>query len=141
MKWGTKTMRTDNNLKQVLSLGIDYDDAITLRRISMTLRRWHELECGDGDGYIERNEKTGRPMYYNARARYVDPRDPRAWRLIPDRETGARKRLDKIMAKYPDLKPYIQGDPRGCALYLLRPNDVPAGKDADAYYSRGIPVY
>lgn len=130
-----------NNLDQVISCGIAPDDARALRRISMTLHRWHELECGDGNGYIERNEKTGKPMYYNARARYVDPRDPRAWRIIPDRENGALKRLAKIMAAYPTLKSYVQGDPRGCALYILRPNDVPEGKDADAYYSRGIPVY
>lgn len=31
------------------------DDAKALRRISMTLRRWHELECGDGSGHIERD--------------------------------------------------------------------------------------
>ena len=34
-----------------------------------------------------------------------------------------------------------QGDPRGCALYILRPGDVPAGEAADAYYSRGLAVY
>ena len=31
--------------------GISYDDAVSLRRISMTLHRWHELECGDGNNY------------------------------------------------------------------------------------------
>ena len=32
-------------------------------------------------------------------------------------------------------------DPRGAALYLLRPGDVPVGQDASAYYSRGVVVY
>ena len=40
-----------------------------------------------------------------------------------------------------DLKPYIQTDPRGAALYILRPDDVPAGKVPAAYYSRGICIY
>jgi hypothetical protein len=39
------------------------------------------------------------------------------------------------------VTPYIQTDPRGAALYILRPGDVPEGKDAGAYYNRGICVY
>lgn len=116
-------------------------DAEALRRISMTLHRWHELECGDGNGYIERDEKTGTPRYFNANARYVDPRDPRAWHVIPDREAGARERLAKIMARYPTLTAYVQTDPRGCALYILKPGDVPAGESVDSYYSRGLAVF
>lgn len=116
-------------------------DAESLRRISMTLRRWFELECGDGNGCVERDETTGTPHYYNARARFVDPRDPRAWRTIPDRETGARKRLAAIMARYPSLTAYVQTDPRGCALYILKPGDVPEGADVSAYYSRGLAVF
>lgn len=82
---------------------------------------------------------------------------------IPDRETGAERRLrhiiaarnqralatvtegalDEDIAAVCDLSvvPYLQTDPRGCALYLLRPGDVPAGEDPASYYSRGIPVY
>ena len=128
-------------IKTLQTLGIDYDDAKALRRISMTLRRWYELECGTEAGHIERNEQTGKPMFYNARARYLQANDPRAWSIIPDREKGALKRLGNIMAKYPELKPYVQTDPRGASLYILRPNDVPEGKDASAYYSRSIVVY
>lgn len=122
-------------------LGIAWQDALALRRISMTLKAWFELECGTDKGAIERDEKTGIPYFYNARARYLDPHEPRAYSRIPDREQGAKKRLTAIMAKYPTLGYYIQGDPRGASLYILRPGDVPAGKDADAYYSRGIAVY
>jgi hypothetical protein len=121
--------------------GIGSDDALALRRISMTLHRWHEMECGMEQGHIERDEKTGKPLFFNARARYLAANDPRAWSVIPDRETGALRRLEKIMAKYPALSAYVQGDPRGVALYILRPGDVPAGEDADSYYSRGIAVY
>jgi len=120
-------------VKALQTIGIDYYDARALRRISGTLRRWYELECGTAWGHIERNEQTGKPMFY-----YNDV--PKG-KIIPDREKGALKRLGNIMAKYPDLKPYVQTDPLGAALYILRPNDVPEGKDESAYYSRGIVVY
>jgi hypothetical protein len=125
--------RNENTISQVTSTGISYDDAIALRRISMTLRRWSEHEC---NGAIQRDgiSGDGAPYWHNTTT-------GRKICRAPDRERGALKRLEKIMSAYPDLKPYVQGDPRGCALYILRPNDVPTGKDADAYYSRGIPVY
>jgi hypothetical protein len=75
-----------------MTAGITYPDAAALRRITMTLHRWHELKCG-------------------------------------------------TMAKYPALQSYVQGDPRGASLYVLRPDDVPAGKDAESYYNRGIAIY
>jgi hypothetical protein len=60
---------------------------------------------------------------------------------IPDREKGARKRIAKILAKPPTLQSYVQTDPRGCALHVLRPGDVPPGEDVSSYYTRGIAVY
>ena len=120
--------------------GISTDDAFALRRISMTLHRWHELECGDSNDYcsfgIERDKNSGKPfMSYHTNS----GNHRKQW--IPDRERGALERLDTIMARYPSLKAYIQGDCRGAALYILRPDDVPEGKDVDAYYSRGLAVY
>ena len=121
-------------INTLLGVGISFEDAIALRRISMTLHRWHELECGTGDGHIERDETTGRPIYYNARARYVDPHDPRAYHGIPDREAGALKRLGCIMARYPTMQAYVQGDPRGAALFI--------GEGlTDSNYSNGVAVY
>jgi hypothetical protein len=131
----------------LLRAGISSDDAYALRRIAMTLHRWHELECGV-EGYmpqstlsVERDgdEPDSKPflrIQYPTRTGYVDRRWP-----CPDRETGARKRLAKIMTRYPHLKAYVQGDPRGASLYLLRPGDVPEGEDVSAYYSRGLSVY
>jgi hypothetical protein len=55
-------------------------------------------------------------------------------------ETGAEKRLKKIMGRYPSFDYYLQTDPRGASLYILRPGDVPAGEKAESYYSRGIVV-
>ena len=113
--------------------GIARRDALSLRRIAMTLHRWHELECGTDGGAVERDEETGLTYWRSATSN-------RRWRT-PDRETGALKRLAAIMARYPELSAYVQGDPRGAALYILRPGDVPAGKDVDGYYSRGLAVY
>ena len=125
-------------ISHLTSIGIEYEDAKALRRIAMTLHRWHEMECGIDSGAIERDETTGKAYWH-----YCGPQrsyGPGKY-LVPDRETGALKRLDKLMARYPTLSAYVQGDPRGAALYILRPGDVPEGKDADAYYSRGIAIY
>jgi hypothetical protein len=126
-------MTKQNSISQVRSLGIDVDDAWALRRISMTLRRWYEHEC---NGAIQRDGEMGLGAPY-----WHSTYDRRKLYRTSDREFGATRRLTKIMARYPDLTPYIQSDPRGCALYILRPNDVPEGKEADAYYNRGIAVY
>ncbi len=115
------------------------EDAEQLRRISMTLHRWHELECGTDAGAIERDETTGKP-YWTWQVDY-GPRKGRNRYPAPDREAGALKRLAAVMARYPSLTSYVQGDPRGCALYILRPGDVPEGETADAYYSRGLAVH
>lgn len=114
-------------------LGISSTDADALRRISMTLHRWHELECGIDNGCIERDEKTQRPYWLNSMSGRRSP--------MADREAGALKRLGKIMERYPTLSAYVQTDPRGAALYILRPGDVPEGCNAESYYSRGIAVF
>jgi hypothetical protein len=99
-----------------------------------------------------------RVQYNGANGEWVDYRKP-----IADRETGAKKRLAKILADRnkralnlladglepgveieigdAGLSAYIQTDPRGAALYILRPGDVPEGADVSAYYNRGICVY
>jgi hypothetical protein len=114
----------------------------------MTLRRWHELECGNDQGCISRDETTNKPYFlYSSQHGYVSDGHRRSY--IPDRETGAKKRLAKILEarneRYSDfsheLSAYIQTDPRGAALYIIRPGDVPNGADVSAYYSRGICIY
>lgn len=133
-------MREDN-LTAIQNLGISYEDAVVLRRASMTLRRWFEAECGYSNDYasfsIERDEETGKPY------RVVYPHNDTATKRYPvaDKETGAIKRIKAILAKYDGLSYYVQSDPRGCALYLIRPGDVPNGEDVSAYYTRGIAVY
>ena len=130
--------RTYNALQ---SVGFTFDECEKLRRISMTLHRWHELECGNSNDWaswaIERDEQTEIP--YMVTHHYNRP-NPTRYR-VADRENGAKKRLAKILESRPGISAYIQGDPRGAALYILRPGDIPEGKEAASYYNRGICVY
>lgn len=137
-------------LGQLQTLGISWDDALALRRIAMTLHRWHELECGDSNDYqswaITRGRKNGKEFVYDDNGspfmeRHYHSENGARYEAIPDREKGAKTRLAAIMAKYPTLSFYIQGDPRGAALYILRPGDVPSGADVSSCYSRGIAIY
>lgn len=127
--------------------GITRDDAWALRRISMTLRRWHEMECGDGNACIVRGKwsrDAGEFIYDDDGKPHLEfsgCSGRRRYQAMPDRERGALKRLAKIMARYPSLGYYIQTDPRGASLYILRPGDVPEGRLVDACYSNGIAVY
>lgn len=137
-----EAMRITHQENVLMQLGFTQQEAEQLRRISMTLHRWHELECGVDGGCVERDEETGKVYWRSAHTGKLWP--------YADRETGALKRLAAIikarnirMPKMGDplLSTYIQTDPRGAALYIIRPGDVPDGKDVGAYYSRGICVY
>lgn len=124
---------THEMLSRLEKAGITPDDAQALRRIAMTLQRWHELECGDQYGMAVERDDDGKTYMYR-------PDTGARWRT-PDRESGAGRRLAAIMAKYPHLQAYIQTDPRGAPLYILRPGDVPDGAEVMAYYNNGLPVY
>lgn len=122
----------------LIGAGISPPDAQKLRVIAMTLHRWHLLECGNARGEaIERDEKTGVPyLTFDA-----GQNGKRARTRIPDRETTALKRLASIIKGYPGFAYHVQGDPRGAALFIMRPGDVPAGRDIDTCYDRGIAVF
>ena len=127
-------------IRRLREAGISWEHANTVRRISMTLQRWGELECGDGNDYaswaIERDEQTGKPYM----VRY--PHNGKSYRTpVADREKGALKRLQAIMSHYPNYVAYHQTDPRGCAVYVVRKDDIPEGAELDSCYNRGIAVY
>lgn len=115
------------------SMGYADAEIDALRRISNALQRWYERECGTGDGHIERDEKTEKPYG----VRYCDRTGARRRWPVRDLERGALRRLAAI-ARHPY---YLQTDPRGAALYLLREGDVPEGKHAESYYTRGVCIY
>lgn len=127
----TKAQRRQDMFSRLMSLGLTYQEADKLRLIELTLQRWSERECGTDNGCIERDETTNKPYWLNSTTM-------RRW-PIPDRETGALKRLAGIMANHPTLTYYHQTDPRGCALYILKRSDV---QDAaiDSVYTRGVAV-
>ena len=113
------------------ALGISLVDQEALRHVEMTLQRWAEQECGGSNDYcswaIIRDEKTGKP--YRQVHRHENSK--RVEYAIADKERGALKRLRELMARYPELWYYHQGDPRGCALYVGRWADLPSRKCAE----------
>jgi hypothetical protein len=130
----TKRERIQRFYNNAARLGLLPGEADSLRRIEMTLHRWAEWECGMEGGHIERDEMTGKPWMVRQGVR-----DSIRWQ-IADREAGALRRLARIMASHPELLAYHQTDPRGCALYLLRVEDVKPGENVSAVYSRGWAV-
>lgn len=150
---------TSNMITRLVMAGIGEADAWALRRISMTLHRWHELECGDGNSYGSWCITRGAWFKDTARGRvfvhdddgasflehhhyaHGNGKDSVTYTRLADRERGALRRLAKIMARYPGFASYVQGDPRGASLYVLRPGDVREGDDVSSCYTRGIAVY
>jgi hypothetical protein len=112
-------------------INLDFNAINTLRRAELTLHRWFELECGDGNDYaswsLERDEKTDKPY------KVVYPHDSNKVRryLVPDREKGAMRRVESL-CKEKGLYFFVQTDPRGCALYI---NNEPL---TDSDYDRGV---
>lgn len=119
----------NNTIALLARAGISTDDARALCRAERVLHTWAEHEC---NGAIQRDETTGRPYWHSTY-------DGRRWHATSDREAGALRRVAAIVGRY-GLAYYHQTDPRGCALYVLRPGDVPAGADVSGYYSRGLAV-
>jgi hypothetical protein len=94
------------NFDRLLNLGIQYDHAVELRRISMTLNRWFMLECGDSNDYassiIVRGSKMKDGFEYSDDGKpflCVLPHkaNKATYTAIADREKGALKRLAAIM--------------------------------------------
>lgn len=97
------------------ALILHHDDAATLRRAALTLHRWAEGECGDSNCYAsfcivrEPDGKTYRETVPHTGKRRMD--------RIPDRETGALRRVAEVCARY-GLHYFHQTDPRGLAIYV-----------------------
>lgn len=157
-----EALRQTEQENRLLSLGFTRGEADQLRRISMTLHRWYELECGDsnqyGDWAIERDDNgDGKPFMVRHIYTHDGHGGARTVRTpIADRERGAIRRLQailharnyRVLAGTPVedehtvlVRYYLQTDPRGASLYIIRPGDVPDGKDVESYYNRGICVY
>lgn len=134
--------------------GFAHSDAIDLRRIAMTLHRWHEMECGDSNQYcsysLVRGIKNGKEFTYDDNGKpflemHRHSENFTRYESIADRERGALKRLGKIMERYPQWAYYVQGDPRGASLYMVPRTGLfhsdPSPEYLAANYSRGIAVH
>lgn len=161
-----EAIRQTQQENALLALGFTRAEAEQLRRISMTLHRWFELECGDGNDYgswaIERDDNgDGPPFMVHHHYLHGRGKDYTTRTKIADRETGARKRLAAIvdrcnrarreatteingkttLAPQAPLSYYVQTDPRGASLYIIRPGDVPDGASVESWYNRGLCIY
>lgn len=134
LKGERKTLARDYFRRNMQRLEIAADDSEALLRLERSLHRWHELECGTDRGGVERDETTSKTYWY----------DSRTGRRAPcrDAETPALKRLVKVMARYPHLGAYVQTDPRGCAIYVYRLEDLKARNAAieTCYSSIGVAI-
>ena len=131
--------------QQLAALGFTASEVVGLMRIERTLHRWAELECGDSNEYgswsIERDGENGDGKPFMVHHHYQYGQGGSVTRTpVPDREAGALAKLAKIMAGKRGVVAYHQGDPRGCALYIVRTDDIPKGGRIDSYYSRGVAV-
>ena len=129
---------------RLMALGIERGEVETLIRIERTLSNWSTAEC---NGEIQRDEEAeNKPFRWWG----MNGPGPGGCYRIADRERGALKRLGALMAKYPALWYYHQGDPRGCCLYVGAWKDLPSGDklrpvaqeraELASYYSRGVAV-
>lgn len=114
------SVKIEKEIRRItLKLEMNYYDARALRRAALTLHRWAEGECGDSNAYgswaIERGSATDIP--YMVRHSYRTGK--RTETRIPDRETGALRRVAEVCARY-GLHYFHQTDPRGLALYVSR---------------------
>lgn len=138
----TKAQKIARFYDGMATMGIGYDTASKLRRIEMTLHRWAELECGDGNEWgswaIERDEATDKPFMIHHHYGHGQRPDSMSRHRVADREAGALRRLARLMAEFPELTAYYQTDPRGCALYILKQTDIVG--PIDSCYSRGFGV-
>lgn len=109
-----------------------FEQAHTLRRAELTLHRWNEQECGDGNDYqswaIERDEATDKPYM----CVYPHRGESRRY-AIPDKEAGAKRRVGSVCAEL-GLTVHYQTDPRGAALYV----SLDPTMDDTNYNTRGV---
>lgn len=120
--------------------GLAQPDVLAILRAERALHRWAELECGTDRGHIERRENENNKPYLAQEWQLDGGRATRTHMAIPDREAGAIRRINAIIARYPSLTWYHQTDCRGCMVYVLRKTDIRPGESVDSIYTRGVAI-
>ena len=116
-------------LRDLGAVGFSPAEVDTLLRCSRVLSTWAEDEC---NGAIQRDAESDIPYWYNTNTGLRIGR-------TADRERGALNRAAAICARH-GCTHYHQTDPRGCALYVIRPGDLPVGRDVESCYTNGVAV-
>lgn len=101
------------------------DDILAATKAAAKIHRADEMVC-NGDVW-ESDESPG-TWYDRADAPRRSPYG------------RAMATLDRIVARYPGFSWYHQSDPRGAAVYILRPGAVRDGEAVEAVYTRGVPL-
>jgi hypothetical protein len=135
----TKKQQTDRFFDLMSENGFTHDETTALLRAERALRKWGELKCGTGDknrSISVFRDESGKPFYrvqFYAGGQWRETVQPKR-----DTEKAAWNKVQSIMASKPGFSAYHQTDPRGCALYVIRPGDIEAGGNVRALYNRGI---
>jgi hypothetical protein len=125
-------IRITRQMDGCAALGLSRHEHDALRRASMRLQRWGEMECNHD---VQRDEVTNKVTVRYCR-NDGNISKPRA---IRDMETPAIKRCEAI-AKAHGLAFYHQSDPRGVQVYIGKTEDL-RGMPIDQAYSRLLAVY
>ena len=116
-------------------LGVNRHGANRLLKAERALQRWVEAECGNSNEWaswhIERDETSGKPFS----VRIPHRGDGKARRHpIRDMERAALRWASEVCEPL-GLVWFHQGDPRGCALYVGRKEDL-GGLPIEQAYTR-----
>lgn len=117
MNASTKNELVRLRIYKQTGVSISESDAAKLRRAATTLQRWHELECGTDSGHVYRSGPGDIPFFQRSggwyAGKYVQPEPFR----IRDTESAALRTVAEVCARN-GLTFYVQGDLRGCPLYI-----------------------
>ena len=104
-----------------------------LRDCEKILHKWSEDEC---NGRIQWDDETGEPHLYR-RDRWGDY--TAKGRPTFNFEDYALDRARKTAQRF-GLKIYHQSDPRGCALYVYRPEDLNGSSIESVYSTQALAI-
>tara|TARA_R100000773_G_scaffold42765_1_gene40347 strand:+ start:372 stop:746 length:375 start_codon:yes stop_codon:yes gene_type:complete len=103
-----------------------------LREAERTLHLWGEMEC---NGQIQTHDDGRTHLYGLDRwGSYTIHRGQ-----VPDREDLALKEARRIADRY-GLLVYYQSDPRGCSLYVYRPEDLNGSPIDHVYPTQALAI-
>ena len=123
------------------NLGLSCVDYGRLARLNKLIKYWVEEEC-NGTIQWEEDEELNPTYPYN-----YNPDTGARSKPIQDRKTKYLKECENILDKYNSnkleatLKLYIQGDPRGCHVWIYKASDDPEGRVDCIYNSIGTACY